>query len=108
MYNILVCDDERDIVSALAVVYLNLNTDDCKASVTLKNISETPLNLTSDELFERFTRGDRSRSTEGNGLGLSIAESLVKLQNGNISINIDGDLFKVTVTFDICNEVDPE
>ena len=89
-------------------VYLNLNTDDGKVSVTLKNVSKTPLNLTSDELFERFTRGDRSRSTEGNGLGLSIAESLVKLQNGNISINIDGDLFKVAVTFDICKEVDPE
>lgn len=108
MYNILVCDDERDIVSALAVVYLNLNTDGGKVSVILKNISETPLNLTSDELFERFTRGDCSRSTEGNGLGLSIAESLIKLQNGDISINIDGDLFKVTVTFDICKEVDPE
>ncbi len=89
-------------------VYLNLNTDGGKVSVILKNISKTPLNLTSDELFERFTRGDRSRSTEGNGLGLSIAESLIKLQNGDISINIDGDLFKVTVTFDICKEVDPE
>lgn len=86
-------------------VYLSLNTDGDKVCVTLKNVSKNPLNLTSDELFERFTRGDRSRSTEGNGLGLSIAESLVKLQNGDISINIDGDLFKVAITFDICKEV---
>jgi signal transduction histidine kinase len=59
------------------------------------------LNITPDELTERFVRGDTSRSTEGNGLGLSIAKSLTELQNGKMDIDIDGDLFKVTLLFPI-------
>lgn len=57
--------------------------------------------MPSDELTERFVRGDRSRNTEGSGLGLSIAKSLTELQNGSFDIETDGDLFKVKITFDI-------
>ena len=59
---------------------------------------ETPLNLSGDELMERFVRGDKSRNTEGSGLGLSIAQNLMQLQNGNLEVFVDGDLFKVVVT----------
>ncbi len=67
-------------------------------TVAVKNISREPLNISGDELMERFVRGDASRNTEGSGLGLSIAQSLMALQNGTVSIDIDGDLFKLTVT----------
>ena len=63
--------------------------------VTFKNISRDALNIDPDELMERFVRGDSSRTTEGSGLGLNIAKSLVELQKGTFSIAIDGDLFKV-------------
>ena len=62
--------------------------------ITLKNISAYELNITEKELMERFKRGDESRTSEGSGLGLSIAESLVRVQNGKFHIEIDGDLFK--------------
>ena len=65
--------------------------------VTFKNISKEALNISGNELKERFVRGDRSRNTEGNGLGLSIAQSLMELQNGKVEIMIDGDLFKVVL-----------
>lgn len=65
--------------------------------ITLKNISKNQLNLSEEELFERFTRGDNSRSTSGNGLGLSIAQSLMRLQNGSLHLVTDGDLFKAVV-----------
>ena len=63
----------------------------------MKNISKEPLNISPELLTERFVRGDESRANEGNGLGLSIAEDLCKLQGGSLKITIDGDLFKVTV-----------
>ncbi|MDE6025704.1 MAG: HAMP domain-containing histidine kinase [Lachnospiraceae bacterium] len=66
-------------------------------SVTFKNISKDELNISGDELMERFVRGDRSRNTEGSGLGLSIARSLMELQKGQIEIIVDGDLFKVVL-----------
>lgn len=66
---------------------------------SIKNISEYPLNIEADELTERFIRGDVSRSTEGSGLGLSIAKDLTVLQKGTFDIYLDGDLFKVTVSF---------
>lgn len=69
-----------------------------KVLITVKNMSETPLNLSGDELMERFVRGDKSRNTEGSGLGLSIAQNLMQLQNGNLEVFVDGDLFKVVVT----------
>ena len=66
----------------------------------IKNISENPLNIRPDELTERFVRGDVSRTTEGSGLGLSIAKSLTILQGGKFEIIIDGDLFKVEIKFE--------
>ncbi|MBQ1206793.1 MAG: sensor histidine kinase, partial [Clostridia bacterium] len=71
------------------------------ARFTFRNTSKSMLNVTPEELTERFVRGDSSRSTEGNGLGLSIAKSLTELQNGKMDIEIDGDLFKVTLLFPI-------
>lgn len=80
-------------------VYMQLNVKEGRAEFILKNISLEPLNISPDELMERFIRGDESRTTEGSGLGLSIAESLVKLQGGTFKIHLDGDLFRVTVEF---------
>lgn len=80
-------------------VYISLEERDDNAVITLKNISHTPLNLSVDELMERFVRGDASRNTEGNGLGLSIARSLAELQNGSLNLEIDGDLFKAILQF---------
>lgn len=81
-------------------VYLDVSEKDGKAKITFKNISKYELNITGEELTERFVRGDKSRNTEGSGLGLSIARSLTELQGGELKIDIDGDLFKVTLTFD--------
>jgi len=81
-------------------VYADISKNAGKVAITMKNISKYPLNITSDELMERFVRGDISRSTEGSGLGLSIAKSLTELQNGDFQISIDGDLFKVMISFD--------
>ncbi|NLD87621.1 MAG: sensor histidine kinase [Clostridiales bacterium] len=80
-------------------IYLTLEKTDKTAVITLKNISSKPLNITAEELIERFVRGDASRNTEGNGLGLSIAKSLTELQKGYLGVTIDGDLFKVTIKF---------
>lgn len=80
-------------------VYIDLKADEEQVSVSVKNISATRLNISSDELMERFVRGDLSRNTEGTGLGLSIAQSLASLQNGTFSIVLDGDLFKAILTF---------
>jgi signal transduction histidine kinase len=70
-----------------------------QVALEIKNISEQPLNFTADELTERFVRGDDARSTEGSGLGLSIAKSLTEAQGGGFAIAIDGDLFKVVLSF---------
>ncbi len=80
-------------------IYLNLAKESGKAVVTFKNISRYSLNISAEELMERFVRGDSSRSTEGSGLGLSIARSLAELQKGRLSLSIDGDLFKATLIF---------
>lgn len=80
-------------------VYLAVEEQGNKAVISFKNISEYPLDISADELMERFVRGDRSRHTEGNGLGLSIAKSLTELQNGTLELVIDGDLFKVLLSF---------
>lgn len=81
-------------------VYVDAIKKDGKIQFSIKNISENPLNFQADELTERFIRGDVSRSTEGSGLGLSIAKNLTVLQHGTFNIYLDGDLFKVTITFD--------
>lgn len=80
-------------------IYADLRTDKDEVIFSLKNVSEYPLNFSADELTERFIRGDISRSTEGSGLGLSIAKSLVQMQGGKLELYLDGDLFKATVRF---------
>ena len=85
-------------------VYADLVVKDEKAIFSLKNISENQLNFDATELTERFIRGDVSRSTEGSGLGLSIAKNLTELQGGEFEIYLDGDLFRVTVTLPMALE----
>ncbi len=80
-------------------VYLKTELKDEKIHITFSNISAAQLDISSDELMERFVRGDVSRNTEGSGLGLSISRSLTELQNGSFDIKIDGDLFKVEMIF---------
>lgn len=82
-------------------VYLILEEKEKKAVITFKNTSKDALNISEEELMERFVRGDSSRNTEGNGLGLSIARSLTELQKGTLSIQIDGDLFKAVLEFPV-------
>ncbi len=82
-------------------VYLTLEVINGVAVTTFKNTSSAELNISADELVERFVRGDQSRNTEGNGLGLSIAKSMTELQGGKFNIDIDGDLFKVTLSFPV-------
>ncbi len=79
-------------------VYLNVEHDGQNVNVIFRNMSAFPLEMSPEELEERFTRGDKSRHMEGNGLGLSIAKSLTELQHGSMEIVTDGDLFKVVIT----------
>ena len=80
-------------------IYADLKVENGQVIFSLKNISQQQLNISADELTERFIRGDISRSTEGSGLGLSIAKTLTELQGGQFQLYLDGDLFKVTVIF---------
>ena len=80
-------------------VYLSVEEREEHVLIVFRNMSKYPLDISAEELEERFVRGDRSRHMEGNGLGLSIAKSLVELQGGRMEITIDGDLFKVTLDF---------
>ena len=81
-------------------VYITLEKFHGMVIMTFRNISKDRLRMDSEELFGRFVRGDSSRNTEGNGLGLSIAKSLTELMHGNLAVQIDGDLFKVILSFD--------
>ena len=80
-------------------IYLDLNRVDGNVVISMKNISKDELNVDAEELMERFVRGDVSRNTEGSGLGLNIAKSLMELQKGQLQMLVDGDLFKVTLIF---------
>ena len=80
-------------------LYVDLLELDGNAVISIKNISREQLNVEAEELMERFVRGDTSRNTEGSGLGLNIAKSLVELQGGSMQLTVDGDLFKVTLMF---------
>lgn len=80
-------------------VYVDVKVDRPNVQLSLKNISAQPLNISAEEVTERFIRGDVSRNTEGSGLGLSIAKDLVQLQGGEFKLYLDGDLFKVTIEF---------
>ena len=75
-------------------VYIDVSKEDGNALISLKNISREQLNISADELMERFVRGDSSRHTEGSGLGLNIASSLAEIQKGSLKLSVDGDLFK--------------
>ena len=79
-------------------IYLELVRGKGQVTLSIKNISRDPLNVPPERLMERFVRGDESRTTEGSGLGLSIARSLTELQGGTFELAVDGDLFKATVT----------
>ena len=78
-------------------VYIDIINQNDNIQISFKNISKYELNITEDELMERFKRGDESRSSHGSGLGLAITQSLIENQNGTFEINIDGDLFKSTI-----------
>ena len=80
-------------------LYIDLMSLEGKVVISLKNISRDELNVDAEELMERFVRGDDSRNTEGSGLGLNIAKSLMELQKGQLQLLVDGDLFKVTLIF---------
>ena len=80
-------------------IYVEVFQQEGRAALTIKNVSRQQLNIPAQQLMERFVRGDESRTTEGSGLGLSIARSLTELQGGQFSIHIDGDLFKATLSF---------
>ncbi len=85
-------------------VYLSMQKRENQVEIIFRNMSSYALNISPEELEERFVRGDKSRNMEGNGLGLSITRSLVELQNGTMQLVIDGDLFKVILSFDLLPE----
>lgn len=80
-------------------VYIDVTHDKEHVSIALKNISKAEMNFTSEEIVERFVRGDKSRHVAGSGLGLAIAKSFTEVQGGTFALAIDGDMFKVTLTF---------
>lgn len=82
-------------------VYIDMETAEDRVEIIFRNTSKYPLNISGEELTERFVRGDSSRNTEGSGLGLSIARSLTELMGGLFSLYVDGDLFKVILSFPI-------
>ena len=82
-------------------IYLTTEIVESSAKISISNVSKEPLNISPEELMERFVRGDSSRNTDGSGLGLSIARNLTELQGGIFGIKIDGDLFKVVIRFPI-------
>jgi ribosomal protein S6E (S10) len=101
-------DDVQNVYSNVAKyamentrVYLDVVKNQHTVVIQMKNISKQELNISADELMQRFVRGETSRNTEGSGLGLSIASSLTELQGGKFHIYLDGDLFKVTIGFEM-------
>jgi len=85
-------------------LYAEVTEGEGQVRISLKNISRQQLNVSSEELMERFVRGDTARNTEGSGLGLNIAKSLMELQKGSLELTVDGDLFKATLIFPACGE----
>lgn len=85
-------------------IYIDIAVENGRVEASMKNISRQQMNISPEELTERFIRGDSARSTEGSGLGLSIAQSLTRVQGGEFEIYLDGDLFKVTLSFPVSPE----
>ena len=79
--------------------YIDFSEDEEGVYISLKNISETEIDYEVEDILERFKRGDKSRNTEGSGLGLSIAKSYVEAQGGHLKLSLDGDLFKAEIGF---------
>ncbi len=88
--------------------YISVYKSDNDGVIEIKNVSKEQLNISPEQLTERFVRGDESRTNEGNGLGLSIAKDLCSLQNGELNISIDGDLFKVSVKLPVAERRNEE
>ena len=82
-------------------VYVDIKKTQKNVIIEMKNISKDRLNITAEELMQRFVRGDKSRTTEGSGLGISIAQNLTELQGGKFNLKLDGDLFKVQLEWAI-------
>ena len=80
-------------------VYLDIIEREDNVEVIMKNMAAEEIDFNTNEIVERFVRGDESRNTEGSGLGLAIAKSFVELQGGSFKIEVDGDLFKVIMNF---------
>ena len=80
-------------------LYLDLVCRDSLVEISMKNVSKEELRQTSEQLMERFSQGDTSRQSDGSGLGLNIAQSLMEVQGGTLVLELDGDLFKVTISF---------
>ena len=80
-------------------VYIDMTKDNNRITVCFKNISAEEMNFSAREITERFVRGDRSRNSEGSGLGMAIAQSFTELQKGSFRVETDGDLFKVTISW---------
>ena len=80
-------------------VYVDILKLKDEVQITFKNISKDEMNFTSEEIVERFVRGDKSRHEQGSGLGLAIVKSYTEVQNGTFNISVDGDLFKAVLTF---------
>ena len=85
-------------------LYIDISRVEGNVLISMKNISREPLNISAEELMERFVRGDTSRNTEGSGLGLNIAKNLMELQKGQLQLLVDGDLFKATLIFPAAGE----
>jgi len=81
-------------------VYIDITDNEDKVEITIKNMSSEEINFETEDIVERFERGDKSRNTEGSGLGLAIVKSFVEVQGGTFSVEVDGDLFKVIITFE--------
>ena len=82
-------------------VYIDIKKIEKQVKIEVKNISKDKLNISAEELMQRFVRGDKSRTTEGSGLGISIAQNLTELQKGKFNLILDGDLFKVELVFEM-------
>lgn len=82
-------------------VYIDIIKKSNEVYIEMKNISKEKLNISAEELMQRFVRGDKSRTTEGSGLGISIAQNLTEIQKGVFNLKLDGDLFRVELIFNI-------